>query len=141
MFISQHATTGAVAAVLASMLLAGCGGGETKEAAAEAAPTTMTVGPENVAVVTLAELSSGPAVSGTLQAEREATIRAEIGGAVLETHADQGSHVNAGAPLARIDASAINDAFLSARSAVTSADLAAQIAKREVERMEKLAAA
>ena len=109
--------------------LQACNKGAPKDAAAETAPTTMAVGPENVAVVTLAELSSGPAVSGALQAEREATIRAEIGGSVLETMADQGSRVSAGAPLARIDATAINDTYLSAKSAVTSAELVAALHK------------
>jgi membrane fusion protein, multidrug efflux system len=140
----QHAARVAALAIIATSLpaLIACGGkGGTNEAAAEAAPTTMTVGPENVAVVTTAELSSGPAVSGALQPDREATIRAEVGGSVLQTMADQGTRVSAGAPLARIDASAINDSHLSAKSAVTSAELAAQIAQRELERMEKLAAA
>jgi RND family efflux transporter MFP subunit len=63
--------------------------------------------------------------------EQSASIRAEIGGAVLATYADEGQRVGKGTRLARIDDSGIQDNFLSARSAVTSAQSSADLAKRE----------
>ncbi|MBL0171679.1 MAG: hypothetical protein IPP90_13310 [Gemmatimonadaceae bacterium] len=60
----------------------------------------MTIGPDNIAVATTDTSRSGPAISGTLVADREARIRAEIGGAVLHTYVDAGQRVAAGTPLA-----------------------------------------
>jgi membrane fusion protein, multidrug efflux system len=119
----------------------GCRGGEAADAKAEAAPAPTTVGAENIVVTTLSDLASGPAISGNLQAAQEATVRAQIGGTVLQTLADEGSRVSTGTLLARIDDRTIRDQFLSARSAVTSAQSAADVAQRNLERNERLATA
>ena len=131
------ATFGAVI----TLSLAACGRGSTADAKAETSPTVMTVGPENVAIVARGLLSSGPAISGALQPEREAAIRAEVGGSLVQILVDQGSRVSKGQLLGRIDATAIEDQFLSARSAVTAAESAADNAARELERNERLLAA
>ena len=101
----------------------------------------MNVGPENVTVIAVSTLSSGPAISGALVADKTAAIRAEVGGAVIAVLQDPGARVARGTPLARIDDSAIRDSWLSAKSAVTQAQLASDIARREQERAEKLLAA
>jgi RND family efflux transporter MFP subunit len=80
-------------------------------------------------------------MSGSLEPDREATIRAEVSGAVLQTLVDQGTRVVAGTVLARLDDTGIRDSYLSARSGMTSAQSGADIAKREAERAEKLLAA
>jgi RND family efflux transporter MFP subunit len=87
------------------------------------------------------EIRSGPLISGTLTPRREATIRAEVGGSVLQTYADKGQAVRAGSLLARIDDSGVRDAYLSAKAQVTSAQNAAQLARRNLERAQKLAEA
>jgi membrane fusion protein (multidrug efflux system) len=125
-----------VAAVLAP--LAACG---RKPDTSNAAPTVVLVGPEAIAVASVSMLATGPALSGSLVAERTASIRAEVGGQVMATLREPGDRVAAGDALARIDDRAIADAWLSARSVVTQADLAADIAKREMERALKLSAA
>jgi RND family efflux transporter MFP subunit len=101
----------------------------------------VTVGPENVAVATLAELRSGPPISGSLEPEQAATVRAEVGGSVLRTYADAGERVKRGALLARLDDTAVRDGFLSAKSAVRSAETALELARRNAERSERLAEA
>jgi RND family efflux transporter MFP subunit len=68
-------------------------------------------------------------------------IRAEIAGTVLDTRVDVGERVRPGTLLARIDDTAVRDVFLSARSAVTTAEQAAELARRNVERSERLAEA
>ena len=105
--------------VLAAVLATGVSacGSKSADANIESTSATVTVGPENVTLVQRAELSSGPAVSGPLNPEREATIRAQLAGAVLSVSVDQGSRVSAGTQLARIDDRTVRDAFLSARSA------------------------
>jgi RND family efflux transporter MFP subunit len=105
------------------------------------APTEVLVGPEAIVVTEVSMLATGPALSGTLAAERTAAIRAEVNGQVLAILHEPGDRVAAGEPLARIDDRAIADAWLGARSGVTQAELAADIAKRELERATKLSAA
>jgi len=116
-----------------------CKGGNAAEADSATAETT--IGTENIAVVTAGSIESGPAISGALMPEREATVRAQVGGSVLQTFADQGQAVRSGQPLARIDAGGIQDAFYSARAGVTSARNSADLAQRELERSQKLLAA
>lgn len=120
-----------------------CGGnGEAAPAVATGAATSgMVIGSENVAIAVVGPLSSGPALSGTLLPERSATVRAQIGGSVLQTFVEAGQAVRRGTLLARIDASGIQDAFLSARSGVTSAQNNLDVAERELARAQKLLAA
>jgi RND family efflux transporter MFP subunit len=73
--------------------------------------------------------------------EREGSVRAQVGGSVLQTYAEQGQHVSSGQMLAQIDASGLQDAFLSARSAVTSAANNADVAQRDLTRNQTLFAA
>lgn len=110
-------------------------------AAAESNATAMAVGPENIAVVKAEEITSGPALSGSLSPETQATVRSEVSGAVLQTFVEAGSPVHQGQELARIDDSGIRDSYLSAKSAVTTADNTVQIAEREAGRAETLSKA
>ncbi len=128
-----------VAVPAALTLLTACGE-NTNNAQAEATPPTVTIGPEGVALVERQRIATGPAVSGTLAAEREANVRAKLGGAVLSIHADEGTRVALGASLARIDDRTVQDQFLSARSGHTVAKNAADLAARELARFERLAA-
>jgi membrane fusion protein, multidrug efflux system len=139
-FVSMIRTTSAVLAVAAAASLAACKGGSAAEADAAAAETA-TVGAENIAVVTTGVLQSGPTVSGNLEPEREAMIRAQVGGSVLQTYADEGQSVRAGQTLARIEGGGLQDTYLSARAGVTAASNSADIANRELARSEKLLAA
>lgn len=121
------------------VFLAACG--SRGEAPVTAASGVQAIGPDNIAVVRADSLRAGPAISGTLVADREARVRAEVAGAVLDTYAEPGERVAAGALLVRLDDAAVKDAALSARSAVTQARLAAGQAARELQRAKTLAAA
>jgi len=120
------------------VLSAACGG--EQEAAPEAAvqPQAVRIGQESVATVTRDQIKTGPLISGELRPEREATVRAEIGGSVLEVLVDEARPVRRGAVLARIEAQALTDAQTSAQSAVRSAEQALRVAEREAERTESL---
>ena len=133
-------------AAMASLLLAASFtalGACKKKDSAEAAETAkaVVISPQEVAVVSQQQIESGPAMSGSLDPDQEATVRAEISGAVLQTYVDQGTHVGVGTVLARLDDTAIRDSYLSARSGVTAAQTAADAAKRNLDRSEKLVAA
>jgi RND family efflux transporter MFP subunit len=134
---------GALAAAVAFAIgVAGCGqdepaGTESAGAAADSSPP-VTVGPENIAVVDSGVIRSGPIISGSLEAEQQATVRAEVAGQVLETYVEQGDSVHRGELLARIDATALRQTALSARSAVRSAQTALDNARRDLERNQRL---
>jgi membrane fusion protein (multidrug efflux system) len=95
---------------------------------------TMLVGPENVAVVRSEQIRTGPALSGSLAPEQQATIRAEMSGSVLQTYAEAGQRVAKGQPLAQIDASVLRALQLSARSTLITAQSAYDIAQRDLAR-------
>jgi len=105
------------------------------------APRVIELGVEDIAVITTGRVQGGPAISGTLAPTKNASLRAQVGGPVLETLADQGQHVAADQVLARLDAAAIRDSYNSAKAAVSTAQLAADYADRQVKRMDTLLAA
>jgi membrane fusion protein (multidrug efflux system) len=112
------------------------------EARAEpAGANAVVVGPENISIVRLQDVRTGPALSGSLQAEQEATVRAELPGAVVQTFAEVGQRVGRGAILARLDDRAIRDSYLSAQTAVTTAQNNYTVASRELDRAQTLAKA
>ena len=115
--------------------------GDNASAAETSKTDAITVGPENIAVVSNTTIMSGPSISGTLEPEREAVLRAQVSGSVLQTYADQGQAVSPGTVLARIDASGIQDAYTSARVGVVAARNAYDIATKDQARNEKLLAA
>ena len=144
MMTALHARTRAsllTALVTGSALLVSACSKGSADANAETTPAVVMIGGENIAIVQQRSLQSGPSISGSLAAEREATIRAEIGGAVLQTLAEQGQRVAAGTLLARIDDSGVRDGWLSARSGVTSAQSSADLASRDLTRAKTLIAA
>ena len=115
--------------------------GDKASAAETTKAETMVVGPENIAIATNGSIMTGPSISGTLEPDREAVLRAQVSGSVLQTYADQGQAVGAGTVLARIDASGIQDAYSSARAGLMSARNAADVAAKDLDRNEKLLAA
>ena len=132
----------ALAAALALAAAAGCG--RPSDAAPPARgeeEAAVMIGPENVLVAAPEELRTGPAISGTLRAQREAQVRAEVGGTVLQVFAEKGQPVASGAVLARIDDTAIRDQYVSAQSAVRSAQSNVEVAARNAERTRTLAEA
>ena len=130
----------ALAALAALGLAAGCR--RDPDANAEQPTGSVTIlGPESVVVLDSITLKSGPAISGTLTAEREARVRAQVAGTVIATYSEQGQRVTQGAVLARIDGQAVRDAYFSAKSQVRSAQLAQEVAKRNLERSQTLARA
>ena len=127
-------------ATVTLLLVAAC---RPKTDAADAAttPTAVQVGRENVAVVSLGDITVGPVISGTLTPQEQATLRAEVTGSVLQTYVERGQAVKRGQLLARIDDTALREALLSAQSTERSARVALDNAKRDQERSTTLEAA
>lgn len=120
--------------------LSACGGGEAPPAAsADSAQRPLLLVPEDVVTAEHRAFGQGPVVSGSLQPEQSADLRAEVSGVVVEVLRDDGDSVQAGDLLVRIDPSAHRDQLLSAESAVRSATDALDQARRQLERMQTLA--
>jgi RND family efflux transporter MFP subunit len=130
---------GALVAI-AVLTAAACSGTGAKEAepAAAAAPPVLEIGGENTLRVDTGEVIVGPVVSGTLTPLTQATVRAELGGAVLRVSAEQGQAVRKGQVLASIEAPTQDDAVRSAESSVRSEVQNLEQAQREVARAESL---
>lgn len=119
--------------------LAACGAGRAPaDAAATSADSAVWVGEENVTVAALDTLETGPAIAGTLEPERQATIRAEVGGAVTALLVEAGQTIGAGTVLARLEDTGIRDSYESAKAAVRSAGLSAELARRNRDRAAEL---
>jgi RND family efflux transporter MFP subunit len=129
--------------LLTLLLLAACGHSKEakeKEAAKNAPPPEIVLGPADTALVVRGPVETGPALSGTLQPQVQATIRAQSSGTVLEALAQPGETVRAGQTIARIDTAALNEGLTSARAAVNTARSGLTLAQREAERQRILAA-
>jgi membrane fusion protein, multidrug efflux system len=128
-----------LAAALAGALaitVAACSGSAEETPAAPAAPAAVQIGSENVVAVKRGTVIVGPIISGEMRPEREATVRAELGGAVLQVSVEEGQSVRRGALLGRIETRTLDDARQSAVSALRSAENALGVAQREAERMD-----
>jgi len=119
-----------------ALVLGGCKRNTAK--AADASSAQLTVGTENVAIAHIGTVTNGPAISGSIEPELDATIRAQVSGSVLSTSAEVGQGVRKGQQLAQLDATGLQDAFLSARSAVASAQATNEVAQRNLARSRTL---
>ncbi|HET9066988.1 MAG TPA: efflux RND transporter periplasmic adaptor subunit [Gemmatimonadales bacterium] len=137
-FASRHGVS-----VSLLVALAACGGGAPEAGAGDstAAAPPVQVNPAMVASVDSVLIESGPVVSGTMVAEREAQLRAQVGGTVLALMVREGDQVRAGQALAVIDTTVLADQARSARLGLASAELAATTAERNAERSTQLLAA
>ncbi len=127
--------------VLAAAGPVACGGDDDARAAETESNGGVVVGRENIAVVVTDTIRTGPAISGSLAAEREAVLRAEVAGPVVQTYVEDGQRVAKGTLLAKIDDTALRDAFLSARSGLTSAQSDFDNAERQARRSQALSEA
>ncbi|MEO8449147.1 MAG: efflux RND transporter periplasmic adaptor subunit [Gemmatimonadota bacterium] len=130
-------------AALPSLLLAaavsGCKKGDANAAQPETPPVM--VGVENIYVAEKRTLQSGPLLSGSLTAEKTATVRAEIVGSVVQVNVEEGQRVTRGTLLGRINDDAVQETVTAAQSGIRMATEALVVAKRNAERSEKLAKA
>jgi RND family efflux transporter MFP subunit len=126
--------------VFAAGLLAGCGG---RSAAGEESTgdSVVSLGPENIAVADSTELESGPLISGTLQPDREADIRSEVAGTVLQVAVEPGQQVSRGTLLLRIQADVLRENLVSSQSTLRTAEASLVVATRNRERAERLSQA
>ena len=117
-----------------------CGKATSAEETPKETPATV-VGPENIVTAQADTIRTGPSISGTLDAERNATLRAELTAQVTAVLVEPGSPVGAGQVLVRLDATGVRDQYLSAQSSVRSAETSAELSKSDLARDQRLAEA
>jgi RND family efflux transporter MFP subunit len=123
--------------LLVLLAVAACGKGRPDGAAAAPASAAALRAPlllseEDVRVVGVGVTASGPLVTGSLQPERRADLRAEVSAVVLQVLKDNGEPVRAGELLVRLDDTSIRDS-------VASADESARVARQAAEQAERIA--
>ena len=123
--------------------LAACNKGPNdadKKLGKEEAPKVLSISPEDILTVQSNALASGPVVTGSIQPERKADVRAEMSALVLQVLKENGDVVKRGDVLVKLDEAAIRDSLNSAEASARSASLALEQAERQVVRMKTLRA-
>ncbi|HEX4858329.1 MAG TPA: hypothetical protein VFV17_04870, partial [Usitatibacteraceae bacterium] len=90
-------------AFIALFALAACGKGPAKVDEKNAAPAALQLSAEDLHVVKNNTLASGPAITGSIQPERRADLRAEISSVVVQVLRENGDAVRRGDLLVRLD--------------------------------------
>ena len=121
--------------LLVLALAAACKGPAASQAGLSA---PLLIAAEDVHTIQNASLSSGPAITGTIQPERKADLRAEVPAVVLAVLKENGDAVKKGDLLVRLDDTSIRDALASAEAARRAAEQAYEQAQRQFERMTTL---
>ncbi|RSZ57273.1 efflux RND transporter periplasmic adaptor subunit [Massilia atriviolacea] len=122
--------------------LSACGKGEKDPAkdGKDAKPVQLLVAPEDLLTIQSNALASGPVVTGSVQPERKADLRAEVSAVVLQVLKENGDLVQRGDILVKLDETAIRDSLSSADQTARAAAQALDQAERQLERMKTLRA-
>ena len=138
------------AALLCTALLAGCNksvvgdakaaSASTPASAASVPGTVLLISPEDLRTVGMQAHASGPVITGSIQPERRADLRAEVSAVVLQVLKENGEIVHKGDLLVRLDDTSIRDSLTSADASSRAAAQALDQAQRQYTRMKTLQA-
>jgi len=126
--------------VLALTALAGLsackpGAGNTPD---KTATPPLLISPEDLLRVENNALGSGPSITGSVEPERRADLRAEVPAVVIAVLKENGDPVHRGDLLVRLDQTSIRDSLNSAVASDRAASQAYEQAERQYQRMAKL---
>jgi len=142
----------AACALALSLVLSGCGRPTAADksaasAAAQGVPassskasTVLLLAPEDLLTLRSNLLATGPVISGALQPERRADLRAEVAAVVLQVLRENGEPVRTGDLLIRLDDTSIRDSLTSAEEAVRASTQSMEQAERQFQRLKTLQA-
>jgi RND family efflux transporter MFP subunit len=131
--------------------LAACGKGDKEPAKPETGTTQadakkdgkavqLLVSAEDVLTVQSNALASGPVITGSIQPERRADLRAEVSAVVLQVLKENGEPVKRGDVLVKLDETSIRDSLMSAEEAARAASQALEQSTRALDRLKTLRA-
>lgn len=96
------------------------------------------IAPEDIIVLRNNTLASGPSITGSVQPERRADLRAEVSAVVLDVLRENGDVVRQGDVLVRLDETAIRDSLSSAEASARAAALSLEQSRRQLDRVTTL---
>jgi membrane fusion protein (multidrug efflux system) len=101
---------------------------------------TLSLGNEDIVQLGTAEHGTGPVISGSLQPEMRADLRAEVSAMVVKVHKENGEAVRKGDLLVTLDSSVLRDNLSSAEESLRAAAQSLDGAERQYQRMKSLQA-
>ena len=135
------------AVLAAALALAACGkAGEPgalagrPAAKAASAAAVLLLSPEDLRSVTLGGAGGGPVITGSVQPEKRADLRAEVSAVVTQVLKENGDAVRKGDLLIRLDDMAIRESLQSADASARAAAQAFEQAEKSVQRLKTLQA-
>jgi RND family efflux transporter MFP subunit len=114
------------------------GKGDKKDTAD--APPKLAIAPEDFITIKTSALASGPVITGSIQPERKADLRAEVSAVVFQVLKENGDAVRRGDVLVRLDQTSIRDNLNSAEDNVRNATQSLDQAERNLQRLKTLRA-
>ncbi|HEY6125747.1 MAG TPA: efflux RND transporter periplasmic adaptor subunit [Steroidobacteraceae bacterium] len=128
-----------MAVSLLSLLgLTGCGKGADGKTPEVEKLAAMQIAPEDVITLSSSALASGPSITGSIEPERRADLRAEVSAVVLAVLKENGDPVKRGDLIVRLDQTSIRDSLTAAEASARAADQAYEQAERQFQRMSTL---
>ena len=124
---------------VASALVA-CGKDSTNPKDEKTKVIQLQIAAEDLLTVQSNALASGPVITGSIQPERRADLRAEVSAVVLQVLKENGEIVKRGDVLVKLDETAIRDSLGSAEAAAQASGQALVQAERQLERLKTLRA-
>jgi RND family efflux transporter MFP subunit len=109
-------------------------------ASAKASSASLLLAPEDLRTVGGDAQAQGPVITGTIQPERRADLRAEVAAVVLQVVKENGDTVHRGDLLVRLDDTAIRDSLSSAQESERATAQAMEQAERQYQRLKTLQA-
>jgi len=128
----------AVAVVISFLNLAGCGKGASGKTPDAEKLAPMLIAPEDLITLNNSALASGPSITGSIEPERRADLRAEVSAVVLEVLKESGDPVRRGDLIVRLDQTSIRDSLTAAEASLLAAEQAYEQAERQYQRMSTL---
>ena len=128
----------AAAIVISVFSLAGCGKGAAGKTSDAEKLAPMLISPEDVLTVSSNAMATGPSITGSIEPERRADLRAEVSAVVLAVLKENGDPVKRGDLLVRLDQTSIRDSLTAADASARAADQAFEQAERQYQRMATL---
>jgi RND family efflux transporter MFP subunit len=127
-------------AVLLTVTLVSCGRFQSGPEKVAEPPVTLSLGSEDILVVGQSELSTGPIVTGSIQPERRADLRAEVSAVIIRVAKENGDPVRRGEVLAVLDDTAIRDSLTAAEESARASGQSLESAERQLQRLKSLQA-
>ncbi|MEJ6004272.1 efflux RND transporter periplasmic adaptor subunit [Paucibacter sp. AS339] len=133
----------ATTAVFGALALSSCGKPASNSEAGKsdkAAAAVLQIAPEDMLTMSMGTYASGPVITGSIQPEKRADLRAEVSAVVLQVLKENGETVRAGDLLVRLDSTSIRDQLASAEEAARVAGQSFEQTERQFQRLKTLQA-